>query len=498
MDIHLIALQLMAAQGLLGAFDTLYHHEITEALPNRSTARKELSIHALRASLYSLLFIGLSAWAWHGWLAVVLIAIFAIEIVLTLWDFVTEDKTRLLPATERVTHTVLAINAGAFIALLMLLAPDWMVKPTQLSWQPQGWLSVFLALCGIGVGLSGLRDGLAALKLKTLEQHTMKKQPITFCATPSRVLVTGGSGFIGQLLVKALIADGHEVIVLTRNSKNTAWNFSGQVMCITSLQQLPAHSRIDTVINLAGARILGWRWSTRRKAQLLSSRVALTEQVINWTARAEHKPKLFLSASAIGFYGVQAIGDNTELTETAAPQEIFMSQLCQHWEAAAHKASQYGVQVACMRFGLVLGHQGALPMLLLPIKLGLGGALGSGKQWLSWIHVEDLIRAIAHLWQLHTQVNSAAINAEQNINVLQPVYNFTAPQVLSQFEFSKVAAEVLHRPCFFPTPAWPMRLLLGEQADLLIEGQRVVPERLLQSGFKFLYPDAHGALQDLA
>ncbi len=494
MDIHLIALQLMAAQGLLGAFDTLYHHEITEALPNRSTARKELSIHALRASLYSLLFIGLSAWAWHGWWAVVLIGIFAIEIVLTLWDFVTEDKTRLLPATERVTHTVLAINAGAFIALLMLIAPDWMAKPTQLSWQPQGWLSVFLALCGIGVGLSGLRDGLAALKLKTLEQHTMKKQPITFCATPSRVLVTGGSGFIGQLLVKALIADGHEVIVLTRNSKNTAWNFSGQVMCITSLQQLPAHSRIDTVINLAGARILGWPWSAARKTTLLNSRVALTDNLVQWIAQAEHKPKLLLSASAIGYYGVQPIGDNNELTEAAPSQAIFMSSLCQQWEASAQAAAQYGVQVVCMRFGLVLGRQGALPMLLLPIKLGLGGALGSGKQWMSWIHVEDLLRAMGFIWQLHSQSQAETLNTP----AVQPVYNFTAPETLTQVAFSKVAAEVLHRPCFFPTPAWPMRLFLGEQADLLVEGQRAIPERLLASGFKFLYPDARSALQDLA
>lgn len=495
MDIHLIALQLMAAQGLLGAFDTLYHHEITEALPNRSSARKELSIHALRATLYSVLFIGLSAWAWHGWWAIVLIAIFSIEIILTLWDFVTEDKTRLLPATERVTHTVLAINGGGFIALLMLLTPQWFAQPSQLTWQPQGWLSVFLALCGIGVGLSGLRDGFAALKLKGREQQGTLKPAISFSPIPSTVLITGATGFIGQLLVKALIADGHRVIVLTRNVKTAAWNFSGQVLCISNLQELAAHTRVDTVINLAGARILGWRWSAKRKAQLLDSRVALTEQLISWIARAEHKPQIFLSASAIGYYGIQPVGDNSELTESAPPQAIFMSQLCQHWEATAHKASQYGVQVVCMRFGLVLGHQGALPMLLLPIKLGLGGALGSGKQWLSWIHVEDLIRAMAHIWQLHAQVGGDAINPPENN--IQPVYNFTAPQVLSQYEFSQVAAEVLHRPCFFPTPAWPMRLMLGEQADLLIEGQKVVPARLLQSGFNFLYPDAPSALKDL-
>ena len=162
MDTQVLALQLMAAQGLLGAFDTLYHHELTEALPSRQSARKELWIHSIRAALYSLLFVGLSCWEWRGVWALVLLGIFSIEILLTLWDFVVEDKTRLLPASERVTHTVLAINGGAFITLLALTAVDWVVLPTGLWWSYQGWLSIFLGACGVGVGLSGLRDGIAA------------------------------------------------------------------------------------------------------------------------------------------------------------------------------------------------------------------------------------------------------------------------------------------------------------------------------------------------
>lgn len=489
MNTHFIALQLMAAQGLLGAFDTLYHHEITEALPNRTSARKELWIHALRATLYSILFIGLSAWAWHGLWAIVLIIIFSIEIILTLWDFVTEDKTRLLPATERVTHTILAINGGAFIALLALLTPDWLAQPTEFSWQPQGWLSVWLALCGVGVGLSGLRDGFAAAKLGGVIAQQNAKNPVYFGDKKLNVLVTGATGFIGQLLIKALLADGHRITVLTRDVKTTAWNFNGEVVCIGNMQDLPAHCPIDLIINLAGARILGWPWSTARKEVLLKSRVGLTEQLAAWIARAEHKPKLLLSASAIGFYGIQPIGDNSELSENAPPQTIFMSTLCQRWEAAAQSATQFGVKVVCMRFGLVLGRQGALPMLLLPIKLGLGGALASGKQWMSWIHVDDLIQAMAHIWRLHSD--------ELSRSQVQPVYNFTAPQTLTQLEFSQVAAKILHRPCIFPTPGWPMRLALGEQADLLVEGQRVVPTNLLDSGFKYAYPDAHSALKNL-
>jgi uncharacterized protein len=317
----------------------------------------------------------------------------------------------------------------------------------------------------------------------------VNKMPLHFSDSCKSVLVTGATGFIGKHLVKALIADGHRVTVLTRNVKKAILSFDGKVSAIESMAELPANYPIDTIINLAGARILGWRWTESRKAELLKSRVSLTQSIVAWIAKADQKPKLFLSASAIGYYGIQAIGDNTELTEESPTQNIFMSKLCREWELTAQSAEQYGVKVVRMRFGLVLGTGGALPMLLLPIKLFLGGKLGSGKQWLSWIHVDDLLRAIAHIWRLH--------EADETKTNVKPVYNFTAPDVLSQFEFSKVAARVLHRPCFFPTPGWPMRLMLGEQADLLLEGQRVVPKNLLESGFKFAYPDVETALRSL-
>ncbi|MFZ6873433.1 TIGR01777 family oxidoreductase [Undibacterium sp. Di27W] len=486
MNTHLIALQLMAAQGLLGAFDTLYHHELTEALPQRASARKELGIHATRALIYSLLFVGLSAWTWQGAWAIVLLLVFGIEIILTLWDFVIEDQTRLLPATERVTHTILAINGGAFITLLILNTPDWLHAPTQMLWQPQGWLSVFLALCGVGVGLSGIRDGLAALRLGRLSAREKQAAPIHFSDKSEQVLVTGATGFIGSLLVKALLANGQQVTILSRQPKQACWKFDGKVRAIASMQELPANQRVDVIINLAGERILGWRWSEKRKAELRQSRTGLTRQITAWISRAEHKPRLLLAASAIGYYGIQALGDDRELDETAPPQAIFMSELCQEWEQANQAAAQHGVKVAKLRLGVVLGQQGALGMMLLPIKLGVGGALGSGKQWQSWIHVYDVLRGIAHVWQ-----HEATLNHDNAIS-------FTAPQAVRQKQFSQVAARVLHRPSFFPTPGWPMRLALGEQADLLLEGQRVVPRRLLESGFVFSYPDLGMALTELA
>ena len=489
MNTHLIALQLMAAQGILGAFDTLYHHELTEALPQQQTARRELSIHSLRAIIYSGLFIGLSFWQWHGAWSIVLLAVFGIEIVLTLWDFVVEDQTRLLPATERVIHTILAINGGAFIMLLALNFPYWLSEPTAFVWQSHGLLSMFLAVCGIGVGLSGVRDGLAAYRLGKAEARNKAIPPVHFSDRSESVLVTGATGFIGQLLVRALLADKQRVTILTRKPKQAAWLFDGKVSCISSMLELPTNYPVDIVINLAGARILGWRWTEARKKILRESRITLTNSIVDWIKNAEQKPRLLLSTSAVGYYGIQKQGDNSVLTEDSPAQNIFMSKLCQEWEAAAQNASLFGVRVIRMRFGLVFGQQGALPMMLLPIKLGLGGALGSGRQWMSWIHVHDILRAIAHLWGMETRGDLKL----SDVNAI----NFTAPESVTQLKFMQIAAAVLHRPCFMSTPGLPMRLALGEQADLLLEGQRVAPSRLIQSGFKFSFPDLNSAILNL-
>jgi uncharacterized protein (TIGR01777 family) len=337
--------------------------------------------------------------------------------------------------------------------------------------------------------LSGVRDVFATLRPRRMAESCDGAPPVAFDDTRRTVLVTGATGFVGQHLVRALLGDGQAVIVLTRQAKQAAWIFDGRVRCIESMDELAASIRVDVVVNLAGARILGPRWTEQRKSALRRSRIALTRRVVEWIARAEHKPFLFLSASAIGYYGVQKIGDPTALDEAAPSQPVFMSDLCREWEESAQAAAAHGVQVECMRFGLVLGMGGALPMMLLPILLGLGGKLGSGRQWLSWIHVDDVVGGIAHRWR---QVAKTGDGAGQ-----PGATNFTAPECVTQADFSRTAARIWRRPALLPTPGWPMRLALGEQADLLLEGQRVVPARLEREGFVFRYPGLAQALQSL-
>lgn len=303
-----------------------------------------------------------------------------------------------------------------------------------------------------------------------------------FGGQPQHVLVTGGTGFIGSTLVRALLADGHRVTVWTRQSRPRAAAPSDGPRYCQALDDVAG--AVDAVINLAGARILGRPWTAARRQQLLRSRAGLTQQLVAWMARAQRRPRVLLSASAIGYYGVQPPGGDGLLDEDSAPQPVFMSQLCQAWEQAAEAATGLGVRVACLRFGVVLGQGGALPMLLLPVRLGLGGRLGSGRQWMSWVHIDDLLRALAHVWQASELAGPCLVGA----------YNITAPEQVRQFEFSQAAAALLQRPCFLPTPAWPVRLLLGEQSQLLLQGQRVAPVRLLREGFDFRYPTLAAAL----
>lgn len=314
----------------------------------------------------------------------------------------------------------------------------------------------------------------------------MTAAPPTTPLPPQHVLVTGGTGFIGRLLVQSLRDEGHTVTVWTRHPATAG--FEAAVRCVRRLEDIPQTTAIDAIVNLAGAPIAGPRWTDARKAVLTRSRVGLTETLVGWIGQRSLKPRVLLSGSAIGYYGVQPQGDPAELTEASPPQPVFMSALCQQWEAAAGAASRHGVRVVCMRFGVVLGRHGSLPLLLLPVKFGVAGKLGTGQQCMSWIHVQDLLRALAHVWRIATEPDAPAAPL---------AYNFTAPGALTQEAFTRTAAEVLHRPFWFPTPGWPLRLALGEQADLMLEGQRVAPARLRETGFQFRFPDARSALQDL-
>lgn len=471
------AINLLIVQGLMGAFDTLYHHELTVALPHRHSARLELSIHAVRALFYGILFAGMAHLAFHGIWALAVAALVVTEIGLTLWDFVVEDRSRKLPASERVLHTILAINGGALFALYGVQLGQWAALPSALIITDFGWRGWLLTLFAIGVAASGVRDGLATMRM---QRQAKPSNPFAGKAH-QRVLVTGGTGFIGEALVKQLLDAGHTVSVFARDPLRAAYLFDGRARCVRSLASLGSAEVFDAVINLAGAPVAGPRWTAGRQAQLLASRINTTEALIDWLQRAQHKPAVWLQASAIGYYGVRAASEI--LNEDSRMGAGFMADLCARWEASALPVNALGVRQVVMRLGVVFGPGGALLPLLLPHRFGLGGRLGSGEQVLSWIHRDDVLQLIARA------LDDATMSG---------TYNLVAPNAVSQAEFAVMAGAVLERPVWLHLPAAPIRLLAGEMAQLFVDGQRVLPERLLQAGYCFRYPTLEGALRDLS
>lgn len=473
-------LHLLLLQGLLGALDTIYHHELTVALPSQPSAQRELRIHALRALLYGLLFAGMAWGEFHGAWVLAVGGLVAVEVGLTLWDFVVEDHSRKLPASERVLHTVLAINGGALFGLYAWQLAQWLQLPTALLWVDRGWISWVLSVLALGVAISGVRDGLAA---RTLGRAQATAQPVAnpfLALAPQQVLVTGGTGFIGEALVQQLLAAGHGVSLLTRDPLRAAYRFQGRAACLHSLDELSGRERFDAVINLAGAPVVGPPWSARRKAQLLASRVGTTHSLLHWLARAGHKPAVWVQASAIGYYGVRPPGER--LSEDSAPGTGFMSELCREWESCADQARASGVRQVVLRLGLVFGPGGALPALLRPYRLGCGGRLGHGQQIMSWIHREDVLHLIARsLADGH----------------MAGVYNAVAPEAVTQAEFARTAGHLLHRPVWLHLPAEPLRALLGEMAQLFVDGQQVYPARLLAESYRFRHPALKQALENL-
>ncbi len=470
------AINLLIVQGAMGALDTLYHHELTQDLPHSPRAQRELTIHAIRAVLYGLVFASLANLMFQGaWAAAIAVLVLA-EVFLTLWDFVVEDQSRKLPATERVLHTLLAINGGALFGMYATQLVEWSRAPTALVVADLGWRGWVLSLFAVGVAASGIRDGLAAYRMA-------RRGPAAnpFAGQPHRsVLVTGGTGFIGEALVSHLLDAGHSVTLLARDPLRAAYQFRGRVRSVTSVDQLHPQERFDTIVNLAGAPVLGPRWSGRRQAHLLASRVGVTQSLLQWVSTAAHKPATWIQASAIGYYGVR--DPHEQLSEDSGPGTGFMSELCQRWEASAQPLDRYGIRTVVLRLGLVFGPGGALPPMLLPHYLGLGGRLGDGQQVISWIHRDDVLRIVARA------MSSPGMRG---------VYNTVAPTALSQSEFARTVGKVLRRPVWFHLPAAPLRWAAGEMAALLLDGQRVVPTRLLREGFAFRFLTAEQALRDL-
>lgn len=299
-----------------------------------------------------------------------------------------------------------------------------------------------------------------------------------------KVVVSGGTGFIGVPLVRALADAGHEPVVLTRNPRRaSAWLDPRARVVAWDARTLGGWERelsgADAVVNLAGESIGEGRWTPERKERIMSSRVAATRAIVAGLQQADPRPRVLVNASAVGYYGPR--GDEV-VTEADGPGSDFLAQVVIAWEAAAREAEPLGVRVVRQRMGIVLGQGGALGRMLLPFRLGLGGPIGSGRQWYSWIHRDDAIGLI--LFALTREDASGAINA-------------TAPNPVRMKEFAATLGKVLRRPALLPVPALALRLLLGEQAEAVLSGQRVLPTVAERLGYRFRFPDLETALRDV-
>jgi len=299
-----------------------------------------------------------------------------------------------------------------------------------------------------------------------------------------KIIVAGGTGFIGHHVCQALLEQRHDVTVLTRNPTQARAHCAREVSITDwdTLTNTPEQTvgGVDAFINLAGAPIADARWTSKRKQLLVNSRVDATRRLVEAIGNISNKPKVFINASGIGFYGTDA---SAALTESSPQGQGFLAELSQKWEHEAHRANEYGVRVVCLRFGMVLGSDGgALSKMKTPFKLFVGGPILPGTQKISWIHVHDLTRLM--MWLLEKPSLSGPINA-------------VAPECVSMNEFCKKLGDALHRPSWMPVPGFALSLFLGELSEMLTTGQHVVPHRSMQEGFDFQYPTVEHALQSL-
>lgn len=288
------------------------------------------------------------------------------------------------------------------------------------------------------------------------------------------VLVTGGTGFIGRALSLRLLSRRHQVTVLTRDPPR-AQGLLPAATCVDSLFDI--QTPVDAVFNLAGENLSAGRWTPARKVLFRSSRIDLTHKLVSWMGGLDSRPEVLINGSAIGYY---ASDDSAMLTEASPPGRDFAARLCQDWEAQAMRAAELGIRVCCVRTGVVLGpHGGALRAMLPAFRLGIGGPMGNGQQFMSWIDLEDHINLM--LWLFDHKTLSGA-------------YNATAPSPIRNADFARSLGSALHRPALLRMPSPALKLLFGEMSTLMLGSQRVMPERALQAGFTFSYPDLAASL----
>ncbi|MDQ0340040.1 uncharacterized protein (TIGR01777 family) [Caldalkalibacillus uzonensis] len=297
-----------------------------------------------------------------------------------------------------------------------------------------------------------------------------------------RVAIVGGTGFIGRALIHYLLEQGDQVVLFSRSADvyRTVPDFKHvQLVSWPPQREAVSLAEMEAVVNLAGETI-NQRWNSKAKKRILSSRVETTRHLIGLIKEQNLNPKVLINASAVGYYGTSV---EDVFTEESGPGADFLAEVTQAWEKEADQAAHYGVRVAKMRLGVVLGHKGgALEKMLLPYRLFVGGTLGSGQQWVSWVHIRDVARAIAF----------AMVNSD-----IQGPVNVTAPHPVRMTTFGQTVAKVLGRPHWLPAPGFALKLLLGEMSDLILKGQCVKPDKLLEAGFKFQFPHLEEALRDL-
>ncbi|MBY0148204.1 TIGR01777 family oxidoreductase [Neobacillus niacini] len=296
-----------------------------------------------------------------------------------------------------------------------------------------------------------------------------------------RIVIAGGSGFIGRKLTELLHAQGHSVVILTREAKKS----DGNIAYVQWLSEGSSPEKdigyADAFINLAGVSINEGRWSRMHQKQIYDSRMTATDELLRIISLLPEKPAVLVNASAIGIYPASETSIYTENSTERAND--FLGKTVSDWENKAKQVEEQSVRAVFMRFGVVLGNEGgALPLMALPYRLFVGGKVGSGEQWVSWVHVTDVVRAILYVL---------------NNDTLRGPVNVTSPSPLQMNDFGKTIGAVLHRPHWMPVPSLAMKMVLGQKSALVLEGQHVVPQVLQQVGFEFMFPTLHSALEDL-